>query len=304
MRRDGVSLPTYVTANRVSDEQAVVCLIFSDLTERRRHDEVRASEALSRSILEQVTDAIIVCDDGGRIIRASRAAQDLCGTDPWLKAFEVALPLIYDGDELAWLTREDEPVLITKALQGESVHGLPVRLCCPHTEQKAFLFGAGPLRDDSGKIIGCVISLTDMSERKRAEVALKEADRRKDEFLATLAHELRNPLAPLSSALGMMRVGGNDGAVLEHLRGIMERQVHLMVRLIDDLMDVARIDRDKLQLHKQRVELATVLNHAIETCGSLIEERGQRTDRDAAVAADHSRGRPDSTGPGVFKPAQ
>ena len=209
-----MSLPTYVTANRVSDEQAVVCLIFSDLTERRRHEEVSASEALSRSILEQATDAIIVCDEGGRIIRASRAAQDLCGTDPWLKAFEVALPLIYEGDELAWLTREDEPVLITKALQGESVHGLPVRLCCPHTEQKALLFGAGPLRDDSGKIIGCVISLTDISERKRAEVALKEADRRKDEFLATLAHELRNPLAPIRNGLQVLRAGRRgDGVV-------------------------------------------------------------------------------------------
>src|SRR3954470_15824260 len=74
VRRDGVTLPTYVTANKVSDEQAVVCLIFSDLTERRRHEEVSASEALSRSILEQATDAIIVCDEGGRIIRASRAA--------------------------------------------------------------------------------------------------------------------------------------------------------------------------------------------------------------------------------------
>ena len=112
----------------------------------------------------------------------------------------------------------------------------------------------------------------DFIERVKDEEALKEADRRKDEFLATLAHELRNPLAPIRNALHIMRLARNDGAVVEEVRSMMERQLGQMVRLIDDLLDVSRITRGKLELRKERIELARVINNAVETARPLIED--------------------------------
>ncbi len=103
---------------------------------------------------------------------------------------------------------------------------------------------------------------------------LREADRRKDEFLATLAHELRNPLAPIRNGLEVMRLSGSENSVVAETRSMMERQLNQMIRLVDDLLDVSRITRDKLDLKKQRVELAVVVHSAVETSRPLIEQAG------------------------------
>jgi signal transduction histidine kinase len=106
----------------------------------------------------------------------------------------------------------------------------------------------------------------------RANNALQEADRRKDEFLATLAHELRNPLAPIRNALEIMRVAGNRTDAIESARTIVERQVGQMVRLINDLLDVSRITRGKLALTNERVAVAEVVETALETSRPLLDE--------------------------------
>ncbi|HWM92572.1 MAG TPA: ATP-binding protein [Thermoanaerobaculia bacterium] len=111
-------------------------------------------------------------------------------------------------------------------------------------------------------------------QHRRAEAVLQETDRRKDEFLAILAHELRNPLAPLRNALHLLRLAGNNGETLEQTRGMMERQVQQMVRLIDDLLDISRITRGKIELRRERVELAAVIQNAVETSRPLIEASG------------------------------
>jgi signal transduction histidine kinase/ActR/RegA family two-component response regulator len=106
---------------------------------------------------------------------------------------------------------------------------------------------------------------------QQSEQALKEADRRKDEFLATLAHELRNPLAPIRNSLEVMKRAGNDPEVIEKSRGTMDRQLTQMVRLVDDLIDVSRISRNRLALRRERVELATIVNNAVEACRPQID---------------------------------
>jgi PAS domain S-box-containing protein len=142
---------------------------------------------------------------------------------------------------------------------------------------------AAPRFDDNGVFLGYIGSVIDITKRKRAEealreseAALKEADRRKDEFLALLAHELRNPLAPIRTGLELMRLAGNDAAVVEEVRTTMERQSQQMVRLIDDLLDVSRITRGTMELRKSRVELATVVESAVETSRPIIQDLGHQ----------------------------
>jgi signal transduction histidine kinase/CheY-like chemotaxis protein len=102
----------------------------------------------------------------------------------------------------------------------------------------------------------------------------KDADRRKDEFLATLAHELRNPLAPIGNALAIMKYDDANGDMQQQAKETIERQFGQMVRLVDDLLDVGRITRDKLELRSANVELASVIHHAVETGRSLAQELG------------------------------
>ena len=111
-------------------------------------------------------------------------------------------------------------------------------------------------------------------ERLRLLNELKEADRRKDEFLATLAHELRNPLAPLRNAAQLLRTGEPAEPERRWGRDVIVRQVDALTRLIDDLMDISRINRNNLELRRQRVELAEVINAAVESSRPLIDERG------------------------------
>src|SRR5690606_4606746 len=128
---------------------------------------------------------------------------------------------------------------------------------------------ANILRDELQRPVQTAAVVLDISERKRAEEALQHADRMKDEFLATLAHELRNPLAPLTSAAELLRTASNgDG---DWCRKVIDRQIRHLTRLIDDLLDVSRITRDKLELRKERIELADVIQGALEASLPMLE---------------------------------
>ena len=115
--------------------------------------------------------------------------------------------------------------------------------------------------------------MTDITVRKQAETALREANRHKDEFLAMLAHELRNPLAPIRNAVQLLGLVGSKNPDAVEAREIIERQVEHLVRLVDDLLDVSRITRGLIKLQKQRVDLATVVTRAIESSRPLIDAR-------------------------------
>ena len=117
---------------------------------------------------------------------------------------------------------------------------------------------------------------SEVAERARAEQALKEADRHKDEFLAMLAHELRNPLAPIRSAVHLMRMKPVTDPQLSWSRDVIERQLSHLTRLVDDLLDVARITRGKINLSREPVELAALIARAVETVQPLIQERGHQ----------------------------
>jgi PAS domain S-box-containing protein len=131
-----------------------------------------------------------------------------------------------------------------------------------------------PLFDRHGRAYGCISVCVDVTERKLSEIALRNADRRKDEFLATLSHELRNPLAPIRTALEIIRLARDNPELVDKARAAMERQVTQLVRITDDLLDVARITQNKVELRCERLDLRAVLHSAIEATRPLVDERG------------------------------
>ncbi|MGQ0748990.1 MAG: PAS domain S-box protein [Betaproteobacteria bacterium] len=131
-----------------------------------------------------------------------------------------------------------------------------------------------PLRDAAGNVVKFIGTCTDVHEQRMAEEALKEADRRKDEFLAQLAHELRNPLAPVRNAVELLRRKGSNEPEVRWSQDVIERQVGHLTRLIDDLLDVSRITRNRLELRKQRLDLSEVVQAAVETSRPIIEQCG------------------------------
>jgi PAS domain S-box-containing protein len=131
-----------------------------------------------------------------------------------------------------------------------------------------------PLWDKNGALRGFAKVLRDITERKHAEDNLKEQNRRKDEFLAMLSHELRNPLAAIQNASQLLRLG--DKSASEEAAGIIQRQTNLVIRMVDDLLDMSRVTTGKVQLRLQQVTLQQVLEQSVETVRPLIEARTQQ----------------------------
>ena len=189
---------------------------------------------------------------------------------PDLVLSDVMMPRL-DGFGLLRALREDEatraiPVVLLSARAGEEAriegleHGADDYLVKP--------FSAGELLAR----VGARLELA--RARRTVEDALRDADRRKDEFLATLAHELRNPLAPMRNALHALRIAGPDAPAAGQMHAMMERQVNHMVRLVDDLLEVSRITRGKIELRMEQVDLAAVVRAAVETSRPLIDAGG------------------------------
>ncbi|HVQ24646.1 MAG TPA: HAMP domain-containing sensor histidine kinase, partial [Planctomycetota bacterium] len=214
----------------------------------------------------------------------------MAGENPLLRRFEHAFPLRADGGGPSDPLVAEE--VLASALRGEVTNGLEVSLQVAGREPVELLLSAGPILSDAGLPLGCVVSFVDVTERRRAgrerellldeaqeaRVEAERANRAKDEFLAMLGHELRNPLAPILTALQLMRLRG--GSALEHERTVIERQTRHLVRLVDDLLDVSRIARGKIELRKERMDLADAIGKAIEMASPLLEERSHRLEVD------------------------
>jgi signal transduction histidine kinase/ActR/RegA family two-component response regulator len=213
-------------------------------------------------VLDCLGDAVFVLDTRNHILDANLAARSLLPDSRRVRKQPLADALPELGP---YLPARPDAVRNATEIQLRSVS--PGRFWDLH---------ALPLVDH-GATIGGLVRLTDVTKdvkaRKQAEEALKEADRRKDEFLAMLAHELRNPLAPIRNALEVMRMTGTTGPLVESARQMIERQVQQVVRLVDDLLDVSRITRGKIDLRKGPAQLAAVVEQALETSRPLLEAR-------------------------------
>ncbi len=156
---------------------------------------------------------------------------------------------------------------------GRTIYDVEYRVLSPEGQVRWIRATGRTAYDEQGHPIQFDGTTHDITDRKRSEEELKEADRRKNEFLAMLAHELRNPLAPVRNALQIIRMADGDKQAVRTATDIMERQVGQMVRLIDDLIDVSRVSRGKIELRMGVVELASIVNHAVEAVGPQCGDR-------------------------------
>jgi PAS domain S-box-containing protein len=266
--RNGTERPIDDSASPIKDAEGTilgVVLIFRDISERRRAERTRARLA---AIIESSEDAIFSKEPNGTITSWNRGAEQLYG----YSAEEIigkSVALLYPPDH-----PHEFPLIMERLQRGERIEHFETIRIRKNGQRFEASVNISPLKDESGQVIGASDITRDISERKRLEQELREADRRKDEFLAILAHELRNSLAPIRNALQIMRLAGDNKAALEKAATVMERQLLQMTRLIDDLMDVNRITRHKLKLHQERVDLETVLRNAVETSRPFIQAAG------------------------------
>ncbi len=275
--KDGTAVRCDWYNSAIYDAEGRLASVLSqvlDTTERTRTEEaLRRQVELNQSYLDTVQTLIVALDADGRITMINRkgcktlgyARDDLLGRN-W---FATCLPQPEGMDRVY-------PVfgrIMAGELDALEYYENPVR--CRDGRIRLIAWHNACLTDAAGDMVGVLSSGEDITERKRAEEALLEADRRKDEFLAVLAHELRNPLAPMRNALEILKLKGSPDPTSQSARDLIERQLAHLVRLIEDLMDVGRITRGKVQLRREPVELAIILEQAAETIGPQIERAGQ-----------------------------
>jgi PAS domain S-box-containing protein len=249
----------------------VLCY-FTEISDQvRAREAIERSEARYRTLFETMDEGFALCevvrDEQGkavdvRYVEANPAAQRLTGRD----IVGRTLLEIDPSFERSWI---DIPARVAATGRPER-HEHYAR--APDAWYDFYLFPA--TEADRQRV---ALLFQDITERKRAEAALREADRRKDEFLATLAHELRNPLAPVRTAVHILNREGAPAAQLRSARAIIERQVSYMVRLIDDLLEVSRITLGKLELRRERTTLQQVLEVATEIARPLLKQELQVT---------------------------
>ncbi len=279
--RDGREVPIDDSGAPIRGEGGAVAgvvLVFRDVTEARRAVEARLRLA---AIVESSDDAIISKNLDGIITSWNKGAERLYG----YTAEEIV------GKPLSLLVPPDHPdelpEIMERIRRGERVEHFETQRVRKDGSRVDVSLTVSPLTDAEGKVVGA-------SKIARDITARKEEDRRKSEFLALLAHELRNPLAPLRNGLQVLRLAGNNAQAAEQARGMMERQLHHLVRLVDDLLDVSRISRGKLQLRKERITLASVVGDALELCEQTVQQHGQELtvslpDEPVYVDADKTR---------------
>jgi PAS domain S-box-containing protein len=234
------------------------------------------------AIIQASPAAIMLIDLDGTVQLWNPAAERIFG---WSAAEVLGKPL----PTVAVEHREEFLLNLAKITRGECITGMETRRATRDRGDIDVALWDAPVQRPDGAV-QCLCVVADISDRKRAEEAARIADRRKDEFLAMLGHELRNPLAPILTALHLMKLKEETGA--ERERALIERQTRHLVRLVDDLLDISRITRGKLDLNRSRTDLGAVLAQAVEMASPLLEQRGHHLTITAPRGVIHVDGDP------------
>ncbi len=266
---------------QATDQAPLILLAIEDITERKRledelHQVAAEIHAYTASIVATVREPLLVLDADLRVQSASRSFYENFRVTP--EGTENRL--LYDLGNRQWDIPALRRLLEEVLPQENQVNDFAVEHEFEHIGKKTMLLNARRLIRATDQTPLILLAIEDITERRRLEDELRqiaaemsEAARRKNEFLALLAHELRNPLAPIRSAVQLMQLT-NDPESIRTATGIVERQVDQMVRLVDDLLDVSRISRGKIELRKERIDLASIVNQAVEDTRSLVTSMG------------------------------
>jgi PAS domain S-box-containing protein len=262
------------TGTNLLQDAAVRALVvnYRDITEQKEAERVRAELV---AIVESSEDAIIGEDLFGIITSWNKGAERLFGYaagEVIGKPLSLLIPAEHP-DEL--------PGLLERLRRGERIEHYRTERVHKDGSRVDVSLSISPIKNGEGEVIGAAKIARDIGPQKRLEEELRhradelaEANRQKDQFLAMLAHELRNPLAPLRTGLHILRQPQTTTEVRRQTHDIMERQLHHLGRLVDDLLDVSRVLRGKVQLHKERLDLGQLGRTAVEDRRSLLQQSG------------------------------
>jgi PAS domain S-box-containing protein len=272
---------TFAAVDGVLRPDRGICAARDVTTERVAERRMQAAQRLAESVIEGAGALVYAKDLDGRYILANqawRAQHRLSGpgqvhgvTDEQIFGAATAALLRANDEQVA---RTGQPLLVQERVEKD---GRPI----------VYRSSKFPLYDEDGRIYAVCGVSTDITD-------VVEADQRKDEFIATLAHELRNPLAPIRTGLEILKRVGELPPQAARTRDVMERQLTHMVRLVDDLLDVSRISRGRLELRLEPITIDQVIQSALETCQPAIDAAGhtlsvEQADAPLRVHADHTR---------------
>jgi len=280
IRKDGTRFPAVVSVTALRDDQSTIIgylLIGTDNTARKQVEAermlldqaVRDQQFYTRSLIESNIDALMATDPRGIITDVNKQMEALTGS--------TRDELIGAPFKDYFTDPERAEAGIKKVLGEGKVTDYELTVRARDGKETVVSYNATTFHDRERKLRGVFAAARDVTERKRYEKSLQEADRRKNEFLAMLAHELRNPLAPMRNALHIMRLTASrevprpEDEAIRSASAMMERQVGQMVRLVDDLLDVSRISRGTIELRKARIELTSAIHHAVEAARPQYE---------------------------------
>lgn len=276
---DGQHIIVSLTISPIKDDAGNVVgasKIVRDVTERKRVERERENFV---TVIENSTDFIGMCDLDGLPFFINRAGLEDVGLDSMEEARRTPV--------VEFFFPEDQPKIMNELFPQvlETGHGeLEVRFRHFKTgEARWMVYKVMKLTDADNRPVGFATVSQDITGRKQLEHNLRvladglsENDRRKNEFLATLAHELRNPLAPMSNMLEVVKRANGDSEILKRAHETIERQLGQMVRLVDDLLDLNRITHDRLELRRSEVELSSVVQQAVEVARPLMDAAGHQ----------------------------
>lgn len=272
--KDGTERPISDSAALIRNDKGEVgglVLVFRDISERRKTERALAVSLIyADDIIATLREPFLVLDGELRVKTANRSFYDSFH----VTKEETESRLVYDLGNGQWDIPGLRKLLDEVLSRNQSVHDYEVEHSFPTLGRKTMLLNARPFPPDSKHPELILLAVEDVSALRERADELAQANRNKDEFLATLAHELRNPLAPIRNAVQYLGMEGVTAQDVKTGTDIIARQVAVMVRLIDDLLDLSRISSNKLDIQKQRVELVTVIECALESSRPLIQERG------------------------------
>ena len=250
----------------VAEPLEIVATVRALLRARRAENAAQISTRQWQTTFDAISDGVMLLDASGKIVQANRTLERILGR-PWTEIVGKELPELWD------VPTEPGQSLFARMLvsRAREARDLSRGDCWLHVT-------VDPLRDDEGSIKGALCLVSDITDRKRMEMQLfqqaeelQKAGQRKDEFLAMLAHELRNPLAPLANTLQIIRMQIKGNILVEDSLDIAGRQIQHMTRLLEDLFDVSRITRGIVELRKKVFDLNTVVEHATRAAIPVFE---------------------------------